>query len=152
MKVGQLMAKKVQTVGPNDCLDRAACLMWEHDCGVTPVVDEQERLVGMLTDRDICMRAWSTGRALGELSAASAMSKNVVSCKPEDSLERAENLMRVHQVRRLPVTDVHGRICGVLSLSDLSREVGQEQGKTEREVSHREVAQTLAAVSAPRFA
>ena len=151
MKIDQLMSDKVYAVTPTDRLDKAASLMWENDVGAVPVVDEQQHPVAMLTDRDICMHAWTTGRPLGELNVRGAMSEGVVSCRCDDTVREAEHLMRTHQVRRLPVTDSRGQICGMLSLCDLSQEARLEKGERNRDVTDQEVALTLAAVSLPRM-
>jgi CBS-domain-containing membrane protein len=96
--------------------------MWEEACGSVPVVDADSRLVGFLTDRDICMAAYTQGRPLGELKVDRAMAKSVVSCKSEDDLERAAQLMRENSLRRLPVVDDRGVLVGLLSLGDIACE------------------------------
>jgi CBS domain-containing protein len=150
MKIEQLMTRSVRTIGLDSTLDTAAELMWRNDCGSLPVVNENEEVVAMLTDRDICMHAWSQGRPLRELSVRGAMSTNVVACRPADSVTSAESLMQAHQVRRLPVVDAQGHPIGVISLSDLSREAVHEHDLSPRELSDDDVVRTLAAVSQPR--
>jgi len=120
MKVRELMTNDVYTCTPNDTLNRAAELMWDHDCGAIPVLDEDGKPIAMVTDRDIAMAAYTQGRPLGEISVSSAMSKNVVACRLDDSLLGAESMMKDHQIRRLPVVDDAGRITGVLSLNDFA--------------------------------
>ena len=73
MKVEQLMSRDVKTCQATEMLNRAAQLMWENDCGCVPVVDEDGRAVGMITDRDVCMAAYTQGRLLDALPVASAM-------------------------------------------------------------------------------
>jgi predicted transcriptional regulator len=107
----------------SDTLNDAARIMWEHDCGCVPVVEKDGSVVGMVTDRDICMAAYTQGRRVMDMRVASAASKHVVSIRENESLRRAEELMRHAQVRRLPVVDAAGRIVGLLSLSDLARHV-----------------------------
>ena len=106
---------------PSDNLNRAANLMWDHDCGALPVL-EDGRVVAMLSDRDICMVAYLQNRPLTELTVSTAMSKSVHSCSPMDGIEDVCQLMHVHQVRRVPVTDGEGYLVGVVSLSDVVRE------------------------------
>lgn len=122
--------------------------MWDNDCGSVPVVDEAGSAIAMITDRDICMAAYTQGRALGEISVASAMSSGLVAVHETDELEVAEALMREHQVRRLPVIDAKRRPVGVVSLSDLAR-----QSQTARGVANgadpKLVTGTLAAICAP---
>jgi CBS domain-containing protein len=121
MRVADVMSSPPYTVRPGESLARAAQIMWNEDTGVVPVVDGERRAIAMITDRDICMAAYTQGRPLAELRVEQAMSKQVHTCHPEDKLSAAERTMRVHQVRRLPVVDDVGRILGVLSLNDVCR-------------------------------
>ena len=142
VQVRQLMMKAdVQTCAPEDSLDTAARLLWEADVGVLPVVSGG-RTVGMITDRDICMAAYTQGRPLRELQVSSAMSRRVYGVRPETPLSEATLIMREHQVRRLPVVDQEGKLVGLLSLNDLARDAARARAK----VSMKEVAETLAAV------
>lgn len=106
-----------------DTLSRAAQLMWEHDCGCVPVVDWLDRAIGVITDRDVCMAAYTQGKALSEIPVSTACSRDVKACFADDSLEKAEQLMIEQQVRRLPVTNDESHLVGLLSLSDLARHV-----------------------------
>jgi len=151
MKVEEIMTRDVRTIGLDSNLDCAAELMWNNDCGSLPVVNENDEVVGMLTDRDICMHAWSQGRSLRELSVRGAMSSQVVACRPADPVSRAEELMQTHQIRRLPVVDAAAHPVGIFSLSDLSREAVLEHDAARREVGDDDVARTLAAVCEPRW-
>jgi CBS domain-containing protein len=121
MKVEDLMTTDVGACRPFDSVDRSARIMWERDCGAVPVVDQEGRVVAMLTDRDICMAALTQGRPLEEIHVSSAMSRRLWSCRPQDDVKEAEKVMRTHQVRRLPVIDADGKLVGVLSISDLAR-------------------------------
>jgi CBS domain-containing protein len=121
MNVEELMTRDVRTCAASDSLNDAARIMWEADCGCVPVVDADGTVVAMITDRDICMAAYTQGRRLMYMTVDSAASKNVVTIGKDESLRRAEELMRTAQVRRLPVIDSEGRIVGLLSLADLAR-------------------------------
>jgi CBS domain-containing protein len=123
MKVGDLMTRDVGTCLASDSLNDVARIMWERDCGCVPVVDEGGTVVGMITDRDVCMAAYTQGRRLMYMTVGSAVSKHVVTIGESESLQRAEELMRDAQVRRLPVVDSARRLVGLLSLSDLARHV-----------------------------
>jgi len=94
MQVDQIMNRDAKVCHPQDSLNRTAQIMWENSCGAVPVVDEQSRPIGFLTDRDICMAAYTQGRLLGELRVEGAMAKKVISCKAEDDLRSAANVMR----------------------------------------------------------
>jgi CBS domain-containing protein len=148
MKIEQLMTRDVQCIGADERLDRAAQLMWETDCGCVPVVDGEGKVLAMLTDRDICMAAWTQGRAPAELLVRSAMSDHVVTCSSSESPARAQQLMQQHQVRRLPVVDEQGGLVGLVSLSDLAAAAQREPAS--RENGRDSVATTLAAVARPR--
>ena len=121
MKTKNLMSSPAVTVHPHDRLAHAAALMWQHDCGALPVVDKEGRAGAMLTDRDVCMAAWSTGKPLAGLRVQDAMSTALVSIRADDDLGVAVDRMAMHQLRRLPVLDEHERVVGVLSLNDLGR-------------------------------
>jgi CBS-domain-containing membrane protein len=100
-------------------LNAAARIMWDHDCGCAPVVDQTGKLVGIVTDRDLCMAAYTQGQPLGAIPVERAMSARVIACARGDDLATAHRLMRTHEIHRLPVTDTRGRLLGILSLSDL---------------------------------
>jgi CBS domain-containing protein len=153
MDVGQLMVREVETCRPLDTLNTAAKIMWEHDCGCVPVVDDDARVVGILTDRDICMAAYTQGRPLDGIPVASVMTKDVHTCKGDDPIAFAEGIMRAHKVRRLPVTDADGHLLGILSLNDIARQAVRERTrKTKKAVSAAEVADILGAICEPRSA
>jgi CBS-domain-containing membrane protein len=149
MNIEQLMIRNVKTCTPDSTLDDAARIMWDQDCGAVPVVDEASRVVGMITDRDICMSAWIQGRPLVELRIANAMSARVYTCKPMDSIGSAEAIMQAQQVRRLPVVGADGRLVGILSLNDIALESARDSRTTNHWVTAREVAETLASVCKP---
>ena len=86
MKVEQIMNRDVKTCGPQDSLNKTAQIMWEESCGAVPVVDEQSNPIGFLTDRDICMAAYTQGKPLDALRVETAMARKVVSCGVEDDL------------------------------------------------------------------
>jgi CBS-domain-containing membrane protein len=121
MNVADVMTRPAYTCSPHEPLSRAAQLMWDQDVGAVPVVDREARAIAMITDRDICMAAFTQNRPMSELRVQQAMSKVVYTCHPEDRLSAAERTMRVHRVRRLPVVDDAGRILGTLSINDICR-------------------------------
>jgi CBS domain-containing protein len=147
MIVEDLMTWKAASVHPEQTLDSAAQLMWDCDCGAVPVVDEDARVVGIVTDRDICMATWSRGRAPGRISVAEVMSRGIFCCRPEDSIFGAEALMRANQIRRLPVVDRERRLVGILSLADIARaaEAAPKFGM-DRDASGDGLATTLAGI------
>jgi CBS-domain-containing membrane protein len=154
MRVEELMTKSVRTCRPEDSLNRAAQIMWDHDCGAVPVVssDGEGRLVGMITDRDLSMAAYTRGRTLGEIAVQDVMARDLQCCQPADTLAEAEHGMRRARVRRLPVVDESGHVVGLLSLADLAREAAKQRGSKRPTVREKEVAETLAAICEPRQA
>ena len=146
MHVKDIMSHPVVTCPTTSTLDHAARLMWEFDCGVVPVVDDNGRVAGMVTDRDICMAAYTQGKPLNAIPVASAMAHEVVAVHTDDSIEHAEALMRDSQVRRLPVLDGDSRPTGLVSMSDLAR----LSARAHKTAVDRELVQTLAAVCQPR--
>lgn len=120
MRVQDVMTPEAIVCQANDTMEHAARLLWEHDCGCLPVVDEDGVVLAMITDRDICMAAYTQGRALREIRVEHAMSKDVVCCAPKEGLVEAARRMGERGVRRLPVTDEEGRIQGLLSVNDMA--------------------------------
>jgi CBS domain-containing protein len=151
VKVKDLMVAEVNCCQTYNTLNTAAQLMWDNDIGCVPVMGRDGRVLGMLTDRDICMAAYIQGASLTESLVTSAMSKQVCSCAPDDDIATAEKLMREKQVRRLPVIDTQGHLVGIVSLNDMAREASREaEMKKAREVSDAQITRVMAAVCAPR--
>lgn len=148
-KISQVMTQPAFVCRTSDSLTEAAKLMWDHDCGVLPVTNEEGRVVGMITDRDICMAAYTQGRPLAAIQVSGVMSRSVYGCGPEDSLETAEQIMQNFQVRRLPVLDANGHPLGLVSLNDIARAAAHEKHNGEG-LFPKQVAATLAAICAPR--
>jgi CBS domain-containing protein len=149
MEIKQVMTAQARACGIDDTLNCAAQLMWENDCGSVPVVasDGDGRVVGMVTDRDICMAAYTQGKPLFEIPVASVMARTVISCHPDDDLSRVELLMRANRVRRIPVVNERGQLMGIVSLNDLACEAERELTmRTAPQITLSEVAETLATV------
>ena len=103
MNVSEMMTREVRTCSPDDSLNSVAQLMWQHDCGCVPVVDSDGKAIGMITDRDICMAAYTQGQPLGDMLVASAASHGIMTMHENESVDAAEVLMQKHQIRRIPV-------------------------------------------------
>jgi CBS domain-containing protein len=119
--VKAIMADAVCTCSPDDTLNGAAQRMWDRDCGAVPVINSDGTLAGIITDRDICMAAYTKGLPLDAIHVKDAMARHVHTCNPEDTLARAATLMAEAQVRRLPVIDAEGRLVGIVALADIAR-------------------------------
>ncbi len=149
LTVSDLMTRNAAAVSASSTLSDAAKLMWDNDCGVVPVVEDGGgRVIGVITDRDICMATWSRNLAPSALIARDAMSRDLVYCSGDDTLAAAETTMRTSQVRRLPVLDSESRLIGILSITDITRVAGQRSGiRPGFDVSPEHVIDTLTTIA-----
>ncbi len=149
MKIQEVMTREVHTCRPDTDLGMAAMQMWEGDFGVLPVVADGGEVVGLITDRDICMATASKNKAPGAIRADEIITGLVYSCSPEAEIHEALKTMQQRRVRRLPVL-ANGRIVGLLSLNDLA--LRARSGAT-ADLSAQDVEETLKEVCAhPTFA
>jgi CBS domain-containing protein len=148
MKIRDLMTTHVASVSATDSTAVAARLMWDCDCGAIPVLDDEGRAIAMITDRDICMAALMRDRAPSAIPVSDVMSRDLQSRGPDDSVSSAEQLMRAHQIRRIPIVDGDRRPLGLLSLADIARATDRHKGRASGEVAPQEVAVTLADICA----
>jgi CBS domain-containing protein len=123
MKVKEVMTREVKTCAPETDLAAAARSMWMRNCGILPVVDDKGEVVGVITDRDVCIATGCRRRDPATILVSEAMTGQVHSCSPETDLREALQLMQQKQVRRLPVIDVAGKLCGILSMDDVALKV-----------------------------
>jgi CBS domain-containing protein len=118
MKVGDVMCRPVTSCTEETNVSSAGRMMGENDCGFLPVL-RARRIVGVVTDRDICVAIGKKRRSPSELLVREIMSKDVASCATTDAVGSALSTMALRQVRRLPVLDPKGALVGILSLDDL---------------------------------
>jgi len=145
MRVQDLMNKKLTCCGPDTNLAEAAGLMWNNDCGVLPVV-EGGKLVGVVTDRDICIALGTRNRPAAEVLAKEVATGDVRVCAPDDDVHTAMATMRRVKVHRLPVVGEQGNLEGILTLNDLILAANPRYG----DVDYDEVMNTIKAVSEHR--
>jgi CBS domain-containing protein len=119
--VSKIMTRDVKFCHPTDSLAHAASLLWDENLGVLPVVSDDGHVLGMLTDRDICMAAYTQGATLHDLPVSIAMSRTVHACSVDDTLEGVADVVERHKVRRLPVLSAEGYLVGIVTLGDMSR-------------------------------
>ena len=124
MKVSEVMTREVQTVRPDQPVQEAANFMLNADAGSIPVTDG-DRLIGMITDRDIAVRGIAKGFG-PDTPVRELMTDDLVIVRIDDTIEDAASKMSEAQVRRLPVIDQDERLCGIVSLGDLSREADDD--------------------------
>jgi len=125
----------------------------EGDCGCVPVTEEcygSAKVVGMITDRDICMAAYTQGLPLSKIQVGSVMARALCSCRVTDSIATALKILEQNQLHRLLVLDQDQRLMGLLSLADVAREAQREHARPTKEVTDAQVAEVLEAISAPR--
>lgn len=124
MKVKSSMHKGVEWVSPDTPVRVLANIMREQDIGAIPI-GENDRLIGMVTDRDVTVRALANGRDVSAVTARDVMAKGIVWCRDADDVSRAANIMQSKQIRRLAVIDKSRRMVGILSLGDVSHAATQ---------------------------
>ena len=148
MKVQDIMVKDVKTCHPDTNLAEATQIMWANDCGALPVLDDQDQVAGMITDRDICMAVGSRNRAPSEITVFEVKSnpEELYTCAPEDDIHAALKTMRTQGVRRLPVVN-SGKLRGILCLNEIAL-----NAKKRNALSYDDVVETLKAVCEHRLA
>lgn len=148
MKVREICPPYVASCHTGTSLAAAAGLMQEHDCGILPVVDGGHRILGVLTDRDICMALATRNVLPSDMLVGDVMTAPVHCVKLEDTAAHALKVMRRKHVRRLPVTDEHGVLEGILALNDLVLAAGEPKGVKRDSPSYEEVMSTLKSLCA----
>jgi CBS domain-containing protein len=121
MRIEDLMTHAVHTCFAEDTLEQVAHEMWDCNTGCLVVIDTYRRPIGVLTDRDVAMAAYTHGVPLRNLRAQSAMSVDVVTCYPGTTAREVEVQMQQAQIRRVPVIDTEGMLVGIVTLGDLAR-------------------------------
>ena len=124
MKVSEVMTRDVQTIRPDQRVQEAASFMLSADAGSIPVTDG-DRLIGMITDRDIAVRGVAKGYG-PDTPVRELMTNDIICVRADDDVDDVASKMSEAQVRRLPVIDDHERLCGIVSLGDLSRDADED--------------------------
>jgi CBS domain-containing protein len=145
MKIKEIMTENPKACVPTDTLSEAARCMWDSDCGVLPVVKDGGMVVGLITDRDICMAAAMNNRNLSNLAVEDVMSGTVYSASPDDDVARALEIMQERKIRRLPVVNTDGTLNGMLSINDV---ILRAQDKKKSGISYAQVIETYKAICA----
>ena len=128
MIVHDMMRKFPKSCHPAMNLAAATELLWSGGCGALPVVDSKGKVMGILTDRDICVALGTRNKRPSELMAEQAMSRPVAVCRTGDDIHSALKIMRGGKVRRLPVVNEAGKLEGILCMSDLILEARHDDG------------------------
>ena len=121
MKTADLMTRNVAACQAHDSLEQIARLMWDRDVGCVVVTDNQQKPIGMITDRDLAMAAYTQGALLRDIRVETVMARNIWTCSVNTSLKEVEAKMRTAQVRRIPVVGFDGELVGIVTLGDIAR-------------------------------
>ncbi len=139
MKVQDIMTPNPACCTPEDTAQRAARLMKNLDVGAIPVVDSEQarRPVGIVTDRDLCCGVIASGADPTTATLQDHMTTGPICCRPDDEVEHVSELMQERQIRRVPVVDEQGALCGIVAMADLAVKAPRQgkAGETIREVS-----------------
>ncbi len=127
-----MKVKEIMTEGPGFCsgtdtLAGAAMIMWQRDCGAVPVVDAENKVIGIITDRDICIAVASREKKASGIKAGELCAGAVLTVLPDDDIKKVIKLMRGNQIRRLPVTDEEGHLQGIVTLADIVTAAGAKK-------------------------
>jgi len=128
MRISEIMSRKVTSCAPEASIQDAARLMENGDCGAIPVVEvDSGKVVGILTDRDIACRAVAHGRNPQGTKVRDCMSNVPVTVKADMELELCCQIMEKEQVRRVPVVDETGKVCGIVSQADIAQKAPEHE-------------------------
>ncbi len=146
MNVQAIMTSSPYFATRHATIGDVAKIMADHEIGVVPIVDAARRILGILTDRDLCKAIATMDRPASEIPALALASKPVISCGPEEELESALKTMRTRHIRRLPVVDPDGTLQGILSIDDVVLRSEEKLEKNQSSVSFGDAVQTLKAI------
>jgi CBS domain-containing protein len=145
MKVKDVMKTNVSFCSTEDSLMKAAEVMRHRDCGVVPIIDEDKKVVGMLTDRDLCLAVVARNRKASDVKTEELLPGKAIVCAADDKLEDALRKMRKYQVKRLAAVGADGELVGILSVTDVLQLAAGKDKKLKKKVYA-----TLKAIFKPR--
>lgn len=146
MRVREFMTTSVVRCRPDTNLAAAAALMWDKDCGTLPVVGDNGKVTGMITDRDICIALGTRDRRASELCVRDVTSGHARTCQPDDEIHSALKSMREGHIRRLPVVNNAGALVGILCMDEVILRAQHCDGAKRPGVSYEDVVNTLRAI------
>lgn len=146
MKVKEIMTPDAKAIWLTESLADAAQIMWENDCGVLPIIKDGRKVIGIITDRDICMAVTMRDRNPSAVSVEEVMSGQVYSVNPEDDVDKALEAMQEHKIRRLPVVNAEGELEGILSMNDFVLNAQPSDGTAGDGVGYDEIVKTYQAI------
>jgi CBS domain-containing protein len=151
MKAQDVMMRTPAFCNPETNLGAAVEILWNRNCGMLPVVDAQQKVVGVVTDRDLCVALGTRNRLPGEINVGEVASGKVYFCRPEDDIHAALETMAKQKVRRLAVLNQHGTLEGILSMDDVVLHAEAWGPGRTIELSHGEIVETLRRVYGPQL-
>jgi CBS domain-containing protein len=150
MKVSEVMSATPFYCGPHTNLGSAAELLWNQDCGILPIVDDDQKVIGVVTDRDLFIALGTRNRLPGEITVGEVCSSTVHLCYADDDIHTALGTMARRKVRRLPVVDRKGTLQGILSMDDVVVHSEPRRPGGPSELPFEEVMGTLKKIYAPQ--
>ena len=150
MRVKEAMSKTPVFCNLETNLSAAVEMLWNHNCGLLPVVDAQRQVVGVITDRDIAIALGTRNQLPMEIKVAAAATRRVQTCKPTDDIQTALDTMAENKVRRLVVVNEQNQLEGVLSMDDVVLSAGSKTG-VKPEISSDDVLRTLKTLYSPQL-
>ena len=151
MKVKDIMTQSAVCCSADTNVGAAVELMWTRNCGMLPVVGIDRKLLGVVTDRDICIAMGTRNRLAGELTVGEIATRNVSTCKPDDEIHEALGTMADRKVRRLPVVDDEGIPQGILSMDDIITHGDMNKWEGCCELSSEEIIRSLKKLYGQKF-
>jgi predicted transcriptional regulator len=145
MKVQDIMTRDVKFCDPDTNLAAVAEIMWRNNCGALPVLTES-KLIGVLTDRDMCIALGTRNWRAGDLAVRDVAMKPVFTCGPDEDVHAALKTMRKHQIRRVPVVGDDGKLAGILCLDEMVLHAERVNGKKTTGISYEDIVDTLKAI------
>ena len=146
MKVKEVMTPDAKAIWLTESLADAAKLMWENDCGVLPIIKDGRKVIGLITDRDICMAIAMRDTVPSSVSVEEVMTGLVYAVKPEDDVHEALQTMQEHKIRRLPVLNVEGELEGMLSMNDIILHAKTSKSAAAGTIKYEDVVKTYQAI------
>jgi len=148
MQVKEIMTADVKACAETASLAKAAELMSHNNCGILPVITAGGKVVGLITDRDICVSAAEKNQSLAGMHVEEVVSGKVYACRAEDDIQTALRTMRENKVRRLPVIDSDGMLKGILSMDDVILGAQETTGGNGAELSYADAVKTYKSILA----
>jgi CBS domain-containing protein len=146
MKVSEVMTPNPKAIWLTESLVDAAQLMWDNDCGVLPVIKDGRKVVGLITDRDVCMATAMKQTNPAGISVEEVMTGQVYAVKADDDVTQALQAMKEHRIRRLPVISAEGELEGILSMNDIVLKAEAPNGEDPTSIDYEEVVRTYQAI------